>query len=76
MASASALLAAAAFIPHSDSDSVSDSNPLMLRMNQKTVIDPFVSNSTATAFGVQNDNEADNDKDTGSSEGNYAFVDV
>ena len=34
-------------------------------------------NNTATAFGVQNDNEADNDKDTGSSEGNYdAFVDL
>ena len=49
----------------------------MLGMNQKTVIDPFVPNSTATAFGVQNDNEADNDKDTGSSEGNHdAFVDV
>ena len=49
----------------------------MLRMNQKRVIDPFVPNSTANAFGMQNDNEADNDKDTGSSEGNYdAFVDV
>ena len=46
-------------------------------MNQKTVMDPFVPNSTATTFGVQNDNEADTDKDTGSSEGNCdTFVDV
>ena len=49
----------------------------MLRMNQKTAMDPFVPSSTATTLGVQNDNEADNDKDTGSSEGNYdTFVDV
>ena len=40
-------------------------------------MDPFVPNSTATAFGVQNDNEVDSDKDTGSSEGNCdTFVDV
>ena len=41
-------------------------------------MDPFVPNSTATRLECKmTKNEADNDKDTGSSEGNYdTFVDV